>query len=376
MRTDWIYAAMAPAPGFRNPAPVPISPDSLACNAEAFQLPKMRGMELLSIAAQAQLNYTYYSAPPMPPVPPVENLYFCNVTVTYTHPGWDDTITVLTLLPLEGRWDGRFMGNGGGGLIAGGHSSLQFSVMPGLESGFSVSTTDGGHTDRLDYTKLYDIDWALSSEGNINWPLLVDFAHLALHDMAVIGKAVTAAFYHRPASHSYFAGTSTGGRQGHMLAQRYPSDFDGILGLLPAINWASFLFANIYPGFVMDTLKTYPPPCEIDAMTRAAIAACDLLDGVEDGIISYPGKCQSDPRGLVGAPFECDGDQKIFSAEAAEVAAACWDGPRSKDGEFQWFGFGYDANLTQPLIGPASTTLDAHDGTRNTFPLFHIEISG
>jgi feruloyl esterase len=41
--------------------------------------------------------------------------------------------------------------------------------------------------------------------------------------------------------YSYFAGFSTGGRQGLMEAQRYPQDSNGIVSGPPAINWARFI---------------------------------------------------------------------------------------------------------------------------------------
>jgi hypothetical protein len=43
-----------------------------------------------------------------------EPLNFCNVTITYTHPGQGDSVNVYVWMPLEG-WNGNFLGQGGGG---------------------------------------------------------------------------------------------------------------------------------------------------------------------------------------------------------------------------------------------------------------------
>lgn len=40
---------------------------------------------------------------------------YCNVAVTYTHPGWNDTIHTQVLLPAAANWNGRYQGIGGGG---------------------------------------------------------------------------------------------------------------------------------------------------------------------------------------------------------------------------------------------------------------------
>jgi feruloyl esterase len=69
--------------------------------------------------------------------------------------------------------------------------------------------------------------------------------------MTVVGKAVTAAFYGRPARYAYVNGCSTGGRQGLSEAQRYPEDYDGILSAAPAINWSRFIPAELWPQLVM-----------------------------------------------------------------------------------------------------------------------------
>jgi hypothetical protein len=71
----------------------------------------------------------------------------------------------------------------------------------------------------------------------------------------------------------------------------------------------------------MDLLKTYPPSCEFDAITKASLDACDALDGLVDGVITDPSTCTFDATTLVGRTINCTnfGTEKEISAEAAEV---------------------------------------------------------
>lgn len=317
-----------------------------ACEAGSIQHPALDGIRIISLTAAEQRNFTYNFHPRFRFGRAIHGLNFCNVTVIYTHPGWNDEIKVTTFLPME-NWNGRFQGNGGGGWVTGGIEVGGITMMPSLEAGFAVSTTDGGHSSKLDEASGDDMSWAFTSSGNINWPLFIDFSHVALHDMATIGKALTEAFYGTPPKYAYFYGGSTSGRQAYMLAQRYPDDFDGILGFCPAINWDGFQWSPLWAHRVMDKKGVYPRPCEFEAITAAAMKACDGLDGVEDGIVSMPSRCFFNASTLVGQPFNCGGKDALFTLEAAEAANAAWNGPRSVSGEFQWYGYGRDAKMWQ-----------------------------
>jgi hypothetical protein len=134
-----------------------------------------------------------------------------------------------------------------------------------VNSGFSAGVTDGGHTGISSFTGSF----ALDSSGRLNWTLIENFAHRALHDLAVVGKAVTAAYYGTAASYSYWNGCSTGGRQGLAEAQRYPTDYDGILSAAPAINWQKFIPAELWPELVMLRSGDVLPQCKLAAFQNA-----------------------------------------------------------------------------------------------------------
>lgn len=137
-----------------------------------------------------------------------------------------------------------------------------------------------------------------------------------------------------------------------MLAQRYPTAYDGILASAPAINWPEFIVAEYWPQFVMNQMKTHPPPCVIDAITAAAVKLCDGDDGVKDSVISQPSRCQFDPLTTVNHIANCSENTVTITQNDALVVQSIWDGMRSTNGSFLWYGLEKGA----PLSGGLSIT--------------------
>ncbi|KAL1306768.1 hypothetical protein AAFC00_005431 [Neodothiora populina] len=315
------------------------------CSSAAITAPTLYGAEILSIDA---VPLTDFAQPILQP----ENSWFpvnvtgldaCNVTITYTHPGYNDTIHAYYLLPAN--WNGRYMSNGGGGYVTGGDlTGLALSA----GHGYAAGGTDGGHSATANTSS-----WGLSSPGNVNWFLLQDFASVSLADAAIMGKQLAESYYGTAPEYSYWAGCSTGGRQGYMMAQRYPEIFDGILAVAPAINWHKFLMGEYYPQLVMNLLGYYPSACEFSAIVNATLAACDNLDGVVDGIISRPDICTFNISSVAGKQVTCpDGSSTTVSSAAVKVAKATYEGARSSSGKFLWYGL----EIGSPLVPLAGTT--------------------
>ena len=139
----------------------------------------------------------------------------CRVTATVTHPPSGDRVKVFIGLPTK-NWNGRFRGTGGGGFVGGNVNNLRGPVA----DGYATGATDTGHEGGSG-------SFALDANGRLNWQAIQDNAYLGIHDMTVVGKTLTQAFYGKAPRYSYFVGGSTGGRQGLSEAQRYPNDYDG-----------------------------------------------------------------------------------------------------------------------------------------------------
>ena len=264
----------------------------------------------------------------------------CRVTAIVTHPPSNDRVKVWVGLPLT-NWNGRFQGTGGGGFLGGAAASLRGPV----RQGFSAGATDTGHEGGSG-------KFALDSNGRQDWQAIIDNAYLGIHEMTVVGKALTKAFYGKAPRYSYFVGGSTGGRQGLMEAQRFPDDYDGIISACPAINWARFVPASLWPEVVMLSMSNYVSKAKLDAATAAAIAACDNDDGVKDGVIDDPLRCAYDPKALVGRKV----GEETFTAADAEVIRKTWEGPRTQDGRFMWYGLERGADMSA-YVGTSGSPL-------------------
>ncbi|KAH6844585.1 Tannase/feruloyl esterase [Chaetomium sp. MPI-CAGE-AT-0009] len=340
---------------------------TLPCLPETFAGLSLFGAEVLSVAASLVTNHSSsvsVSERFTQPAVEVQNATFCNVTVTYTHPGQGDTIAVEAWLPPVDGWNGRLQAVGGAGWVAGRSPITAVAMAGAVSDGYATVTTDAGLQDAQDAVA----PWALLSPGNVNLYALQNLASVSLDDEAVIAKALIKAYYGRGPDYSYWNGCSQGGRQGLMLAQRYPTAYDGIAAGAPPLHWTDNFLAMLWPQQFMNMLGEYPYPCELQAITAAATSACDKLDGLVDGVINDVDACLAsfDPFELVGrAITDCPGISEI-SSTAAAVVNATWQGMRNSHGTHVWPGL---TPGTDVAIGVANTNCST-SGSCQGVPLF------
>lgn len=133
-----------------------------ACEASTF-LPTLFGTEILSLTAEP---FTIENT----------NTTVCNVTLSYTHPGQDDHITVESWLPLE--WNSRLQAVGGGSWATGRFIYSYILMEAAVADGFATVTTDSG----VDTSGNAPSKWVLSSPGNINWNELHNWSYRSLFE--------------------------------------------------------------------------------------------------------------------------------------------------------------------------------------------------
>jgi hypothetical protein len=247
---------------------------------------------------------------------------FCRVQGVIT-PSTDSHIEFEVWLPMNG-WNGKYEGVGNGGFAG----DINYSNMAAaLSVGYATSSTDTGHK-----APGTDAQWALGHPEKV-----IDYGHRAIHETAEKAKAILRAFYGEPANHSYFSSCSNGGREALMEAQRYPTDYDGIIAGAPAANLtriAALFNANILT--TAEKREAFIPPAKYAAIEAAVVAACDARDGVKDGIVANPTSCSFDP-----GPLLCQAGETDSCLTAPQVAALkqLYGGLRTSKGQQLYPGF-------------------------------------
>ena len=219
---------------------------------------------------------------------------FCRVTATLK-PSSDSDIKIEVWLPAA-DWNQKYEAVGNGGWAG----VISYSAMAeALRDGYATSSTDTGHVGGSG-------SFALGHPEK-----LIDFGWRSQHEMTLKSKAIIAAFYGNGVRLSYWNGCSTGGRQGLKEAQRFPADYDGIIAGAPANRTALALW--IASAQLKDP-ASYIPPAKYPLIHQAVIAACDALDGLKDGLIQDPTRCNFDPKVI-----ECKGGDGADCLTAAQV---------------------------------------------------------
>jgi len=207
-------------------------------------------------------------------------------------------------LPLS-EWNGRIEMIGNGGYS----SQIRFDELAALaRDGTAAVATDTGHSgEGLDF-------------GYDNKEAIADWGHRAVHESITAAKKIATVFYGQAPRYAYFAGCSTGGHQALMEAQRYPTDFDGILAGDPGNNRT-----NLNLGFLWQFLSNHSkgdndhPILSADGLklvNHAVMEKCDALDGVRDGIITDARLCHFDP-----AELRCPAAKSMECLTETQIAA-------------------------------------------------------
>ena len=259
----------------------PSSPESVRC--EQLGNLKLDHVTIVSVRAASAGRYFQWRTA-LIGIPFFKVPASCRITAV-SAPSRDSRINIEAWLPLTG-WNGRFQGIGNGGF---GGSIDRMSLALALQKGYAAASTDTGHE-----ANDQDGSWALGHIEKIR-----DYGYRAIHETAVLGKDLVLAFYGRAPKFSYFDSGSNGGRQALMEAQRFPTDYDGLLAGCPALDPTDNLpaWGWVQQGLAQ-TAGAHIPPAKLRAIAEAVNTTCDAQDGVRDGVIDDPRNCRFDPATL------------------------------------------------------------------------------
>jgi feruloyl esterase len=251
---------------------------------------------------------------------------FCRVHGSIT-PVPESRIGFELWLPDTG-WNGKLEMFGNGGYS----SKLAYgNLAEQLKRGYAVLGTDTGHSG----------DDPVFASGHAE--AIVDWGHRAVHASVVSAKPIVTAFYGKPVGHAYFSGCSTGGHQALMEAQRYPSDFDGIIAGDPGHN-RTHLNAGFLWQFVTNHRKTEDaaqiiPSAKLAMISAAVLNACRGGDGglATDKFLTVPEACGFQPKDILckaGDAPDC-----LTEAQAGALATMYGGARNTRTGETIYYGW-------------------------------------
>lgn len=235
-------------------------------------------------------------------------------------------------LPLS--WNGRFVFQGGGGVdgtMRTAVGELRPGVTPALSQGAAVVTSNMGHTG----VNTGDATFGLDPQARIDW------GYNTLDKVTQMSKQLIGQFYGTGPKYAYFIGSSGGGRQGMILAQRFPQHFDGIVSGAPILEQHLAQVGNMqmlkeFAAIAPKTASGQPilsrsfTDADLKLIAAGVMRKCDALDGAADGLIENYPACRYSV-----AELQCTGEKNATCLSPAQVKAfdTYMGGPRNKAGK-------------------------------------------
>ncbi|MGW3104517.1 tannase/feruloyl esterase family alpha/beta hydrolase [Streptomyces sp. NPDC001100] len=251
-------------------------------------------------------------------------------------------------LPETG-WQADYLQLGCGGLCGSTNvtsAPASAGCVPLTTGAFAVASSDEGH---YQGGGLFSTDPTLSA----------DFGYKSDHELVQAAKAIIKQYYGRAAAHSYFDGCSQGGHQALTEAQRYPTDFDGIIAGAPANNFTAlntFSHAWTAQSVYLDGGPATITNTDLADLHKAVLKGCGAP---ADGIIADPLSCTWDPGTIqCGAGRTSTSDTYCLTADQVTTLRRIYAGPTDSHGQLLYPGYqlrGSELNWAGIII-PATAT--------------------
>ncbi|THY12033.1 tannase and feruloyl esterase [Aureobasidium pullulans] len=294
------------------------------------------------------LNTTYHAPHTVNITSGQQNIYnshgFCEVDGTVSY-GRNSTLHFSVYLPDALPYNGRFMAVGNGGMAG---VLDKAALMQQLNSGFASAAGDAGHLASLNN------DGSGAPDTYIPYLHNPEEVQAWIHDAIALfvpsSKDLIEAYYNKSAAYSYYSGCSTGGAQGFALAQYHPELFDGIIAGCPG-NWYSHLALSFLwnAQHAAENTSAYLPQTALNFTGQAVLEACDAQDGVKDGVIENPLKCNFSIDSLACNATQIPRNNNTVTCLTPDqivAAEAIYAGPKDPDtGEELYPGFAHGSEI-------------------------------
>ncbi len=287
-----------------------------ACETTALAAVQLSGATVTGATQVAAGSYT-----PAGSNTPIPNLpAFCRITGEAT-PSSDSLVKFEVWVPDGTAWNGKMVVTGNGGYSP----VLSTNDMAyAMRQGYAVVGGDTGHQS----TDPNEMFWGVGHPEKIR-----DWGSRSIHAITAPSRALIAGRAAKEPSRAYYYGCSTGGHQGYAEMQRYPDDFDGVIAGAPGNNRTRLNVEFLHRYLSNRATGTSGPviltAAKASLIAQRAIAACDALDGVTDGVLEDPRACTADKFDI--ASLQCTGADAAGCLTTAQidVARKIYAGPKN-----------------------------------------------
>ncbi|TIB76112.1 hypothetical protein E3Q23_02037 [Wallemia mellicola] len=269
-----------------------------------------------------------------------------DLCAVYVNASSSDTSSFRFGLFMPDDWqENRFLATGLGGAAGG----VDWETMGyGVKNyGCATISSDTGHNSTMS-----DASWAFNDEEARQ-----DWGHRALHLSTELAKNIVNHYYDQTISHSYYAGCSTGGRQGLRALEMYPEDYDGVLAGAPAWYTQRLQTSEVLLGIynLPENATHHIPSDQFEWIFEQVLSQCDIADGILDGIVSSPETCDFMPEKLLCGPSS--NTSECLNPEQIETLNKIHSDWKSGMNDFIFPGFNLGSESTWML------TQEADDGS-------------
>jgi hypothetical protein len=233
----------------------------------------------------------------------------------------------LFIIALPNSWMGRYWQTGNGGA-----AGALGRITTGISRGYLSASGSGGH-DVSQEAGLSDFQVFYPPDDPVAKAKLSDYCFGSVHLTKLLALDMIKAYYgaDKKPTYSYYNSCSTGGRQGLIEAQRYPKDFDGLVIGAPAHYFSTGVQGRVWESQVLTsdpwtaTGSSLAP--KLPLLAAKVMGKCDGIDGLVDGVIDDPRKCDFSPLAdLPSCAGTADGTD-CFTSNQRNIVKKMYDGP-------------------------------------------------